>query len=119
MKKLALATVLSFASFASVASAGVSCPAGSVEIVNCESKSLSAALCGTSMDGAAIVTSSGQFALVRESSQKNALKSVSGPARGSGVIGLNYFASGTQPGEIVVAGVKIPARCTFTPFSVK
>lgn len=116
MKKFALAAVLSFAS---AASAGVNCPAGSIKIVDCESKNVSAALCGTSMDGSAIVTSSGLFARVRESSQTNALKSVSGPSKSSGIIGLDYFEAGTQPGHIVLAGEKIPARCTYTPFFVK
>lgn len=118
MKKFALAAVLSLTS-ASAFAAGVSCPAGSVQIVGCESKTLSAALCGTSLDGAAIVTSTGLFAIVRESSNENALKSVSGKTRGWGIIGLNYFEAGTQPGHIVLAGEKIPAKCTYTPFFLK
>jgi hypothetical protein len=116
MTKIALAAILSFAS---AASAGVSCPTGSFQIVSCESARVSAALCGTSMDGSAIVTSSGLFARIRESSQTNALKSVSGPSRASGTIGMNYFESGSQPGEIVLAGEKIAARCTHTPFFMK
>ncbi len=98
---------------ASVSQAGVNCPAGSVKVVECETKNISFADCHTSLDGSAIVSSSGLFARSSIAPEVGAMKAVRGLTRGSGIVELRYFPnSGTQPGEVVLAGEKLPAKCT-------